>query len=209
MNFWDRLEAVGEQHSVLRHPFYVRWSEGALTPRELAHYSGQYRHAVIALAVAAAAAARSPEAGDDGAGLAAHATEEAAHVALWDEFVAATGGRIGTEATAETRDCAAAWAGDELRPLPETLTTMFAIESAQPAISAVKRDGLVAHYGIAETTYFEVHERLDVEHAAQLRFLIEKRLGDADEELLVANAVGALSANWRLLDGVEAVCKHG
>lgn len=209
MNFWDRLEEVGEQHSVLRHPFYVRWSEGALTPDELAHYSGQYRHAVIALAVAAAAAARSPDAGEDGAGLAAHAAEEAAHVALWDEFVAATGGRISTEATAETRDCAAAWAGDEWRPLPEALTTMFAIESAQPAISAVKRAGLVAHYGIDETTYFEVHERLDVEHAAQLRFLIEKRLADADEELLVANAVGALSANWRLLDGVEAVCKQG
>src|ERR1035437_10039421 len=30
LNFWNRLEAVAEQHSVLRPSFYVRWSEGAL-----------------------------------------------------------------------------------------------------------------------------------------------------------------------------------
>jgi pyrroloquinoline-quinone synthase len=205
VSFWNRIEKLGEQHSVLRHPFYVRWTEGTLSHAELAYYSGQYRHAVIALATASAAAARSPEAGEDVAGLAAHASEEASHVALWDEFVAATGGQIGAEASAETRECAATWAGDQRRPLPETLTMMFVIESAQPAISAVKRAGLVRHYGIDETTYFEVHERLDVEHAAQLRSLIEKRLADVDEDALLATAAEALSANWRLLDGVEAV----
>jgi pyrroloquinoline-quinone synthase len=209
VNFWNRLDQVGEQHSVLRHPFYIRWSEGTLSPVELAHYSGQYRHAVMALADAAAAAARSPAAGGDVAVLAAHAAEEASHIALWDEFVSATGGHIGAEPTAETRDCAAAWAGTGDRPLPETLTTMLAVESAQPAIAAVKRAGLVQHYGIGETTYFEVHEHLDVEHAAQLRLLIDKRLADLDQDALVATAAEALSANWRLLDGVEAVCQAG
>jgi pyrroloquinoline-quinone synthase len=207
VNFWDRLEAVGEQHDVLRHPFYVRWSEGTLTPEELAHYSGQYRHAVVALARASATAARSPEAGADAPALAEHATEEAAHVALWDRFAVATGGQVDAEPNPETRECAAAWA-DESRSLPETLAALFAIESAQPAISATKRAGLVDHYRVDETEYFEVHERLDVEHAAQARAMLSSRLADADEDALVASAARALSENWRLLDGVEAACSR-
>lgn len=207
MNFWDRLDAVGEERNVLRHPFYVRWSEGALTPAELAHYAGQYRHAVIALADAAAAAALSPDAGTDAPVLALHAAEEAAHVELWDQFVAATHGRVDAEATEETRACVAAWGGDESRPLAETLTAMFAIESAQPAISATKQAGLVRHYGIPPSPYFEVHQHLDVEHAAQMRALIERRLAEADQDALVAAADRVLGANWRLLDGVEAACR--
>ena len=204
MNFWNRLEAVGEQYDVLRHPFYLRWSEGTLTPAALAHYAGQYRHAVVALADAASAAACSPAAGADASALAEHAAEEAAHIALWDDFVAAAGGRADAVASAETRACAAAWAGDASRPLPETLVAMFAIESAQPAISTTKRVGLVRHYGITATAYFELHERLDVEHAAQARALIEERLPSVEEDALVAEAARVLSANWRLLDGVEA-----
>lgn len=207
VNLWRRLEAVGEQHDVLRHPFYIRWSEGTLTPDELAHYSGQYRHAVVALADAAAAAARSPEAGEDADALAEHAAEEASHVALWDEFVVAAGGELDAPPSVETRECAAKWAGDESRPLAQTLAAMFAIESAQPAISATKRDGLIRHYGISSTAYFDVHERLDFDHAAQARELINERLVDVDEDALVATAAEVLSANWRLLDGVEAACR--
>lgn len=204
MNIWDRLAAVGDQYDVLRHPFYVRWSEGTLSRAELAHYSGQYRHAVVGLATAAGEAARSLHAGEDAGVLAEHAAEEEAHVALWDEFVVAIGGQIDAEAAPQTRECAATWAGDGSRSLPETLAAMFAIESAQPAISATKRDGLVWHYGINATSYFDVHERLDVDHAAQARELIEKRLTDADEDRLVAAAARVLSANWTLLDGVDA-----
>jgi pyrroloquinoline-quinone synthase len=207
VNFWDRLEAVSEARNVLRHPFYVRWSEGALTRAELAHYSGQYRYAVMALAAAAQAAADSPGAGSDAAILAQHAAEEASHVALWDEFVFAAGGRIDAAASAETAECATAWAGNASRPLAETLTAMFAIESAQPAVSATKQAGLVDHYAIAPSPYFEVHQELDVEHAAQMRGLIEKRLGEVDQDALVHSADRVLAANWLLLDGVEEVCQ--
>ena len=204
MKFWKRLETVAEQHSVLRHPFYVRWSEGALELTELAHYSGQYRHAVVALAQASASAAASPEAGRDAGALAAHAAEEAAHVGLWDEFVAAVGGDTGAAPSDQTRACAAVWAGDESRPLLHTLTALYTIESAQPAISATKRVGLARHYGIPAAEYFELHERLDVEHSAHARRLIDRRLAGSDEDALVATAEAVLKANLSLLDGVEA-----
>ena len=98
----------------------------------------------------------------------------------------------------------AAWAGDRGRPLLETLSATYAIESAQPAIARTKREGLVRHYGITETSYFSRHEQLDVEHAAYARDLISRRLAGAEqEERLVGATERALQANWTLLDGVE------
>jgi pyrroloquinoline-quinone synthase len=203
VTFWDRIEQISEQRNVLRHPFYVRWSEGTLTRDELAYYAGQYRHAVVALADAAAAAARAPEAGADAAVLAAHASDEAAHVALWDEFVTQVGGDVRAPANDETSACAGAWAGNGGRPLLETLVAMYAIESAQPAISATKQAGLKAHYGVDGSRYFELHERLDADHAAGERELIEARLSGADEDALIRAAEQVLDANWLLLDGAD------
>jgi pyrroloquinoline quinone (PQQ) biosynthesis protein C len=100
------------------------------------------------------------------------------------------------------------WAGDESRPLLQTLTAMYTIESAQPAISTTKQAGLRLHYGIPAVAYFEVHQRLDVQHAAQMRRLIDERLTGTDEDALVATAEDVVKANLLLLDGVEAACQH-
>jgi pyrroloquinoline-quinone synthase len=204
VEFWNRLEEVRERYDVLRHPFYVRWSEGSLTIEELARYSGQYRHAVVALAGATAAAARSPEAGSDAPELSDHAAEEAAHIELWDEFVSTVGGEAAAEPSAETRACAEAWSGEEARPFLHTLVAVYTVESTQPAISATKQAGLARHYDIPSAAYFDVHRRRDVEHSEDIRRLIEPRLGDADQDALISTAEDVLRANWRLLDGVEA-----
>ena len=200
MDLWTRLDDVGSRWNVLAHPFYRRWSEGTLTRTELATYAGQYRHAVVALAKASRQAAA---AGDVAPGLAEHAEEEAAHVALWDRFVEAVGGDVAAAPAPETDACARAWArpGRELLP---TLGALYAIESAQPAIAEVKRAGLRERYGIAETTYFDVHAERDREHAAAARALIAERLqGRAHGDAVVAEAEAVLRANWGLLDGVE------
>ncbi len=204
-DFWTELEGVHARWNVLEHPFYVRWSNGELSPEELARYSGEYRHAVVALADAAASAARvaGPELRPE---LERHAAEEASHVALWDGFVRATGGDVSAPAADETRACARAWAGDGDRPLMESLVALYAIESGQPAISETKLTGLREHYGVEDgegTEYFELHATLDHEHAAAGRRLIEERLGGADAEALLAEAESVLRANWRLLDGVS------
>ena len=138
MDLWSRLADVRSRWNVLDHPFYARWSSGELTADELAVYAGQYRHAVVALAQAADGAAHAAEGSAD---LAAHAGEEAAHVALWDEFARAAGAEGVAPASPETVECAGAWAG-EGRDLLGHLVALYAIESAQPAISRVKADGL-------------------------------------------------------------------
>jgi pyrroloquinoline quinone (PQQ) biosynthesis protein C len=82
---------------------------------------------------------------------------------------------------------------------------LYAIKSGQPEISRIKRQGLVDRYGFSDgpaTAYFRLHERRDLEHAAEARELIEELAADGDEDELVARAEAVLRANWRLLDGV-------
>jgi pyrroloquinoline-quinone synthase len=197
---WDRIEAGREDWNVLRHPFYERWSAGELSLEELGRYSGQYRHAVGAIATMSASAAASAP---DRPELARHAAEELGHLRLWDGFVAAVGGGVDDEPTVETADCVGAWTGEgELLP---TMAKLYAIESGQPDISRTKREGLRAFYGIddpAATAYFRVHETRDAEHAAEARALITELARPGDEDDLVEAATAAFRANWRLLDGV-------
>jgi len=199
VDFFDRLEPLRERWNVLEHPFYQRWSEGTLEREELAFYAGEYRHAVIALAEAVAAA--EPEAM---AQLSEHAAEEAAHVDLWDSFAAALEAELDRPARPETERCRAAWTAgrDEL----EHMVAAFTIESGQPAVAATKLAGLSECYGFEAgpaTEYFAVHAERDHEHAAQVRAMIEERLADADLDRLLEVAEGVLRGNWDLLDGVE------
>jgi pyrroloquinoline-quinone synthase len=194
MNLFERLADAQERWNVLRHPFYTRWERGELTTAELAYYAGEYRHAVVALARQAQAAGVE------------HAAEEAAHLDLWDDFARAVEADLQRAPRAETTECADAWTGGADRL--ERLAVLYAIESAQPAISETKLVGLVEHYGFGaddpSTAYFAVHAKRDLEHADESRAALAAEATKGDVDRLVAAAEAALRGNWRLLDGVEA-----
>jgi pyrroloquinoline-quinone synthase len=191
MNVIERIDESRARWNVLDHPFYLRWERGELTRDELAFYAGEYRHAVVALADAAAAAG-DPE----------HAAEEAAHIALWDQFAAALDAPLDRRPTRETAACAGAWQREDGL---EARAVLYAVESAQPDVSRTKLSGLVEHYGFSPgssgTEYFELHAERDHEHAEASRLVLEAAPPEHADRL-VASAEAALAANWRLLDGV-------
>jgi pyrroloquinoline-quinone synthase len=200
---WERIEESRARHNVLEHPFYVRWSAGELSRDELARYAGQYRHATEAIARLCADAADSAPV-EHREEIAAHATEEEAHVGLWDDFVEAAGGEIGAEPTPETAECVRDWTAP--RGYLAALARLYAIESGQPEISRIKREGLSSFYGIdggAGSEYFQLHERADDAHAEESRRLIADEMEPGDEDAIVEAAESAFRANWKLLDGVS------
>lgn len=193
MTVIERIDEVRKRWNVLDHPFYLRWERGDLSREDLSFYAGEYHHAVVALAGAAAAT-----------GDAEHAREESDHVALWDEFAAALEASLDREPTAESRTCAEAWYRNDAL---EARAVLYAVESGQPDISRTKLTGLVEHYGFAAgsaaTEYFEVHAERDHEHAAASKHVLVKTSPE-DADRLVAAAEAALAGNWLLLDGVES-----
>src|SRR5262245_31380434 len=197
MTLIARLDAARARRNILEHPFYTRWERGELTREELSAYAGEYRHAVVALADAAAAAA--PLAGEE------HAREERDHLAPRDAFAAKLDAGLARAPTPATARCASAWtaAADPL----EALAILYAIEAGQPEVSETKLRGLVDHYGFEEsgdgTAYFRLHATRDHEHAAESRELLDRHAGPADEDRLVVAAEAALEGNWLLLDGVS------
>jgi pyrroloquinoline-quinone synthase len=191
----ERIDAARTRWNLLQHPFYRRWNCGELTRSDLAHYAGEYRHAVVALAETAAVAAglNGPQ----------HAREEAEHVDLWDEFAAAFDADTDRSPSAETAECVGAWTAPE-----DPLAVLYAVEAGQPEVSRVKLAGLAEHYGVGEdepgASYFALHAELDHEHAASARRLLAEHSSPEDAEALATVAEDALRGNWTLLDGVEA-----
>lgn len=190
MDIFAQLDEARRRTDVLNHPFYQRWSAGELESRELEVYTGEYGHAVRALAEASRLAAE--KAGSEHApGLLRHAREEEGHVELWEDFARALatraagpqrdGDRSEIDRSRETLaegshprfDQRAGASGEPLaqtrtcaqawtagEDLLEHLAVLYTIEASQPAISTTKLEGLATHYDMREDSPGAAYFRL-------------------------------------------------
>lgn len=212
----ERLDNLIASRSILEHPFYRAWREGALTRQQLAVYAQIYYPHVAAFPdylQATINGAADPQVRlelEDN--LAEELGVPKAHPELWLDFAEGLGLER-DKITQEPTHPAAQQAVKTFSSLantstPAALAALYAYESQQPEVARQKADGLRLLYGIADPptlAYFEVHAEADLRHRQGERVALERCLsnGASEDEVLQA-AAQALDAYWHLLDGVCA-----
>jgi pyrroloquinoline-quinone synthase len=210
------IDAAVEARSMLAHPFYQAWEQGALTREALREYAKQYFHHVEAFPRAVSAVhANCPDAMGRRL-LAENLAEEEGlgegkddHATLWLGFAAGMGAD-----EAEVRDVVV---NAETQVLIDTfrklsrqsyasgLAALYAYESQLPGIAKTKIQGLVERYDVtkpAALKFFEVHELADVEHADVCRELLDA-LPEADRAEAHAAACELAEALQLFLTGMQ------
>ena len=195
---------------LLDHPFYQRWTAGALTLDELREYARQYYHYAVAFPTFLSAMhSHVPDVATRQLLLENLVEEERGpenHPELWLRFCEALGlerndveRTTPNDATRALIACMKSLARDGA--LHEGLAALYAYESQIPEVAKVKIDGLAKWYGIGTPAFFAVHMDADVVHSQTSRDLLN-RLCDSPAKMDEArNATSrTLAALYGFLD---------
>ena len=208
----DLLDELIQKHHLLKHPFYMAWSEGTLAKESLQLYAEQYYQHVRAF----------PEnlrqlAGRAGGHLGLliqdNLDEEldplAPHPALWRHFAEAVG--VSPERLSEAHPLPGVArlldAYDEVSSqgtFAQAVAAFYVYEAQVPETAAEKKSGLAKFYGVSEPNaiaYFTVHEDADVRHRNAWRGWLADQ-GDEDSFGVMCVAERSLKALWGALDAV-------
>ena len=209
----ELLNSKLEAKHLLKHPFYAAWSRGELTLADLREYSQRYFPHVRAFPVYLSEMHSRAEDLDFRKSIARNLAEEeggaVTHPELWVAFAAGLG--------ADPAEVMASQAGERMRTMIDTFrdasrgdtglaaVALYCYEKQVPAVAAAKIEGLVKRYGVDDPRtleYFAVHEKADVEHAAEWERIIERASPNPGEAAAVADRI--LDALWGSLDEIDA-----
>jgi len=203
MNIIKRIDAMIEEKSLLKHPFYQMWSDGKLTQESLAGYSKEYFQLVKAVpSFMTPIIEKAPHSVISE--LIANQQEESDHVKPWinfagelgiskDELIPYTGLTKTRKAVSDLNELMNTYEGGAC--------AMYAFEKEIPKISQTKLDGLTEFYGMTNdeaTEYFKLHTEADIRHTASWRNILEKSSTDSNN--LIEIAEKSISAQNLLLD---------
>jgi pyrroloquinoline-quinone synthase len=213
--FESGLLAAVMQHSMLKHPFYVAWSEGKLSREVLQEYAKQYYAHVRAFPTYVSAVHSHCADLETRQVLLENLIEEEQgeenHPELWLRFAESLAVSRDAVRNAEllpaTKDSVA-----RLKQLTQSsdyregLAALYAYESQIPEVAKTKRAGLKEFYGIDDErgiSFFRVHESIDLLHIeVELRILAKECSSLEDQERITGAASEAAQALWSFLDGV-------
>jgi pyrroloquinoline-quinone synthase len=205
------------EYSMLKHPFYVAWTEGKLSKAVLAEYAKQYYAHVRAFPTYVSGVHSHCDDLAIRQELLENLIEEERgqenHPELWLRFAEGLGVAredvSGAELLAATKDSVR-----RLRSITQSedyragLAALLAYESQIPEVAQTKREGLKSYYGISDeraVSFFRVHENIDVLHQqVEMKILAEQCLTPDAQSRAIAAAKEAAKALWSFLDGVTA-----
>ena len=172
--FEAKLREAVMQYSMLKHPFYVAWTEGKLSQAVLREYAKQYYAHVRAFPTYVSGVHSHCEDLSVRRELLENLIEEERgnenHPELWLRFAEALGVQRDAVRSAELLPSTKA-SVKSLQSLTQSddyrkgMAALFAYESQIPAVAQTKREGLKEFYGIDDeraVSFFRVHEDIDV-----------------------------------------------
>jgi len=224
VSFKQNVNSIINSKSLLKHPFYVAWTEGKLSMEQLRQYAEQYFHNVLAEPTYLSAVHfntphfhTETNSGDISVrqevlkNLISEEYGEKNHPALWKTFAFALGSSEKSLANAtalpSTAKLVATFRDICLnQPFYAGLAAMHAFESQVPEIAAIKIDGLIRFYGIDNPDsyeFFTVHQEADIHHS-QIEWTLIERFADTSEKKaeVLAATTEACDALWGFLDGI-------
>jgi pyrroloquinoline-quinone synthase len=215
--FETNLREAVMEYSMLKHPFYVAWTEGKLSKDVLAEYAKQYYAHVRAFPTYVSGVHSRCEEVSIRRQLLENLIEEERgednHPELWLRFAEGLGVAredvMAAELLPSTVDSVRGlrWLtqSDDYR---EGLAALLAYESQIPEVAQTKREGLKKFYAVDDeraVSFFRVHESIDVLHQQiEMQILEEQCESPADQSKAIASARDAAKALWSFLDGVTA-----
>jgi pyrroloquinoline-quinone synthase len=215
--FEEKLRDAVMEHSMLKHPFYVAWTEGQLSKSVLAEYARQYYAHVRAFPTYVSGVHSRCDDVSTRQQLLENLIEEERgeenHPELWLRFAEALGVSREDVRAAEllpaTKDSVRSFKTlTQNADYREGLAALLAYESQIPEVAQTKREGLKNFYGIEDersVAFFRVHESIDILHQqVEMQILEERCVSSADQERAITSARDAAKALWSFLDGVYA-----
>jgi pyrroloquinoline-quinone synthase len=215
--FESNLREAVSEYAMLKHPFYVAWTEGRLSQEVLGEYARQYYAHVRAFPTYVSGVHSRCEELSVRQQLLENLIEEERgdenHPELWLRFAEGLGVTREAVRTAEllpsTQNSVRSFQKlTQREDYREGLAALLAYESQIPEVARTKREGLNSFYGVADEraiAFFRVHEDIDVLHQeVEMQILKEHCASESDQNKAIAAARDAAKALWNFLDGVSA-----
>jgi pyrroloquinoline-quinone synthase len=214
--FASELQAAIMEYSMLKHPFFVAWTEGKLSREVLAEYAKQYYAHVRAFPTYVSAVHSRCDDLAVRQELLENLIEEERgaenHPELWLRFAESLGVTRDEVKAADLLPATRASVA-RLQSLTQSadyrqgLAALLAYESQIPAVAQTKRAGLKDFYGIDDeraVSFFRVHESIDILHQ-QIELETLKAQCETQESRREAIEAARESAKalWNFLDGVN------
>ena len=192
--------------SLLKHPFYQKWSKGELTLGDLKVYAKEYFHLVERIPGIVARVATRIRDQELQRRVRENMVEEAAHVELWKRFAKSLGiseaELLDHSASQKVQDAVRSMETLAELGMEQGIVSMYAMEAELPAIAVTKKDGLCRFYGLDSEdaqVYFN-------EHMKEEKHLAVWRAFEVDQYSAIAAAETSLTAQNQVLDAVCEAC---
>ena len=202
----SHLDDLIASRSLLKHPFYQKWSNGELSLGDLRVYAKEYFHLVQRIPGIVTRVRDRVRDRDMQERISDNIREEQQHVELWKRFAKSLGvtEQELTEHQPSQKVCDAVHAMEVLAEegAVQGIVCMYAMEAELPKIAQTKKSGLCEFYDLISE---DAHVYFD-EHLKEEKHLQVWRAFEVEETAAYRAAATSLTAQNQVLDAVCEAC---